>query len=106
MAMLKTATVGTGPYTCAPLAIRNFRRMTGPELEALRLSLSVALRSVLASLPLAVAVAWLLTRRSFAGRMFLDPGTVTVLDWGRHPMIRLFNAHGRLDWESARWMAR
>ena len=46
--------------------------MTGPELEALRLSLSVALRSVLASMPLAVAVAWLLTRRRFAGRMFLD----------------------------------
>jgi len=46
--------------------------MSGPELEALRLSLSVALRSVLASLPLAVAVAWLLTRRRFAGRMFLD----------------------------------
>jgi molybdate transport system permease protein len=46
--------------------------MTGPELEALRLSLSVALRSVLASLPLAIAIAWLLTRRRFAGRTFLD----------------------------------
>ena len=46
--------------------------MSGPELEALRLSLSVALRSVLFSLPLAVAVAWLLTRRRFTGRMFLD----------------------------------
>lgn len=41
-----------------------------------------------------------------ARRMFLDPGTVTVLDWGRHPVVRLFNAHGHLDWESARWMAR
>lgn len=41
-----------------------------------------------------------------ARRMFLDPGTVTVLDWGRHPVVRLFNAHGPLDWESARWMAR
>lgn len=40
-----------------------------------------------------------------ARRMFLDPGTVTVLDWGRHPVVRLFNAHGPLDWESARWMA-
>jgi molybdate transport system permease protein len=46
--------------------------MTGPELEALRLSLSVALRSVLTSLPLAIAIAWLLTRRRFTGRMFLD----------------------------------
>lgn len=41
-----------------------------------------------------------------ARRMFLDPGTVTVLDWGKHPVIRLFNAHGHLGWESARWMAR
>lgn len=41
-----------------------------------------------------------------ARRMFLDPGTVTVLDWGRHPVVRLFNAHGHLGWESARWMAR
>ena len=41
-----------------------------------------------------------------ARRMFLDPGTVTVLDWGRHPVIRLFNAHGHLGWESARWMER
>jgi probable phosphoglycerate mutase len=41
-----------------------------------------------------------------ARRMFLDPGTVTVLDWGRHPVVRLFNAHGHLGWESARWMER
>src|SRR5512138_1231170 len=46
--------------------------MTGPELEALRLSLSVALRSVLASLPLAIAIAWLLTRRKLHGRLLLD----------------------------------
>ena len=39
-----------------------------------------------------------------ARRMFLDPGTVTVLDWGSHPVVRLFNAHGHLGWESARWM--
>lgn len=41
-----------------------------------------------------------------ARRLFLDPGTVTVLDWGKHPVVRLFNAHGHLGWESARWMAR
>jgi probable phosphoglycerate mutase len=41
-----------------------------------------------------------------ARRMFLDPGTVTVLDWGRHPVVRLFNAHGHLGWDAARWMAR
>lgn len=41
-----------------------------------------------------------------ARRMFLDPGTLTVLDWGRHPVVRLFNSHGHLGWESARWMER
>lgn len=42
------------------------------EWDALRLSLSIAARSVLFSLPLAVLVAWLLTRRRFAGRTVLD----------------------------------
>lgn len=46
--------------------------MTDAELEALRLSLQVATRSVLFSLPVAVATAWLLTRRRFAGRSLLD----------------------------------
>jgi molybdate transport system permease protein len=42
------------------------------ELEALRLSLEVAVRSVAFSLPLALLVAWLLTRARFPGRMLLD----------------------------------
>ena len=42
------------------------------ELEALRLSLSVAGRSVLFSLPFATLIAWLLTRRRFVGRTVLD----------------------------------
>jgi molybdate transport system permease protein len=42
------------------------------ELEALRLSLEVAARSVLFSLPLAVLVAWVLTRTRFPGRTLLD----------------------------------
>src|SRR5580693_168994 len=42
------------------------------ELDALRLSLAVATRSVLWSLPLAVLVAWLLTRARFHGRMLFD----------------------------------
>jgi molybdate transport system permease protein len=46
--------------------------MTDAELEALALSLEVALRSVLYSLPVAIATAWLLTRRRFAGRTLLD----------------------------------
>jgi molybdate transport system permease protein len=46
--------------------------MSDAEFEALSLSLQVALRSVVCSLPLAIAVAWLLTRRRFAGRALLD----------------------------------
>jgi molybdate transport system permease protein len=42
------------------------------ETEALTLSLSVAARSVAFNLPLAVLVAWLLTRTRFAGRTLFD----------------------------------
>ncbi len=42
------------------------------ELEALRLSLYVALRSVLLGLPLAIAVAWTLSRSRLLGRSVLD----------------------------------
>jgi len=46
--------------------------LTPAELDALLLSLAVAARSVLLSLPFAVAIAWLLTRGRFAGRWLLD----------------------------------
>jgi hypothetical protein len=39
-----------------------------------------------------------------ARRLFLDPGTLTVVDWGEAPVVRLFNAHGHLGWREARWM--
>jgi len=42
------------------------------ESQALELSLSVALRSVLVSLPFALVLSWLLTRRRFPGRTLLD----------------------------------
>jgi molybdate transport system permease protein len=42
------------------------------ELDALRLSLVVAARSVVFSLPLAVLMAWVLTRTRFFGRTLLD----------------------------------
>src|ERR1700737_2899387 len=42
------------------------------EAEALHLSLSVAARSVVLSLPVSVALAWVLTRRRFVGHEFLD----------------------------------
>lgn len=41
-----------------------------------------------------------------ARRMFLDPGTVSVIDWGPVPVIRLFNAHVPLDLGGARWLGR
>jgi molybdate transport system permease protein len=46
--------------------------LSANETEALFLSLSVAARSVCFSLPFAVLLAWLLTRRRFLGRTVLD----------------------------------
>lgn len=45
---------------------------TPAEIEALKLSLSVATRAVLFSLPVATLVAWLLVRGRFTGRFALD----------------------------------
>jgi len=45
---------------------------TDLELEAIRLSLRVAFWSVACSLPVAIAVAWLLARTRFPGRVLLD----------------------------------
>ena len=50
----------------------NMMWLSPGESEALRLSLSVAARSVLLSLPPAIAFAWILTRRQFLGRTLLD----------------------------------
>ena len=46
--------------------------LSSAELDALRLSLEVAVRSVAFNLPLAVLLAWLLTRGRFPGRTLLD----------------------------------
>ncbi len=46
--------------------------LTPLEIEAVRLSLLVGLVSVAASLPFGLAVAWLLARRDFAGKILLD----------------------------------
>jgi len=37
-------------------------------------------------------------------RLFLDPGTISVVDWGEVPLLRLFNSHAHFGWSSARWM--
>jgi broad specificity phosphatase PhoE len=46
-----------------------------------------------------------------AQRMFLDPATISVVDWGGNAadwralaVLRLFNAHHHLGWTMARWM--
>jgi len=46
--------------------------LSAAELDAIQLSLSVALRSVLASVPCAILVAWWLTRSRSHGRLVLD----------------------------------
>lgn len=39
-------------------------------------------------------------------RLFLDPATISVVDWGIPPVLRLFNSHAHLGWDRARWMPR
>ena len=68
------------------------------ELEALRLSLGVAVRSVGFSLPIAVLAAWLLTRARFPGRMLLDafvhlPLVLPPVAVG-YVLLLLFGTHG------------
>jgi len=46
--------------------------LSANESEALALSLSVAMRSVLLSLPFALLLSWILTRKQFLGRTLLD----------------------------------
>lgn len=79
--------------------------LTDTELQALHLSLSVSLRSVLFSLPVAIAVAWLLTRRRFVGRMLLDslvhlPLVLPPVVTG-YLLLLLFGSRGPIG----RWLA-
>jgi broad specificity phosphatase PhoE len=37
-------------------------------------------------------------------RLFLDPATISVVEWGTHPFVRLLNSHSHLGWDNARWM--
>ena len=38
-------------------------------------------------------------------RLFLDPGTISVVEWSDLPVVRLFNSHAHFGWNSARWMS-
>ena len=70
------------------------------EWEALRLSLGVALRSVAMSLPVAIAIAWVLARRRFPGRTLFDafvhlPLVLPPVAVG-YVLLLLFGIHGPL----------
>jgi probable phosphoglycerate mutase len=43
---------------------------------------------------------------SSAFRIFLDPATISVVDWRdtTYATIRLVNSHAHLGWQEARWM--
>ena len=85
--------------------------LTPEEWQAVRLSLAVAMRAVLFGLPLAVAAAYLLSRRRFLGRPLLDalvhlPLVLppVVIGWG---LLLLFGMRGPsggrlLDWFGVR----
>lgn len=72
--------------------------LTDAEWEALRLSLTVTLRSVLTSLPVAIAISWLLARRRFPGRTLFDafvhlPLVLPPVVVG-YLLLLLFGVHG------------
>ena len=43
---------------------------------------------------------------SASSRIFLDPATISVVDWRdrTHATVRLVNSHAHLGWQQARWM--
>lgn len=43
---------------------------------------------------------------SISPRIFLDPATISVVDWrdSTHATVRLVNSHAHLGWQQARWM--
>ncbi len=40
-----------------------------------------------------------------SSRFFLDPASISAVDLGEVSILRLFNSHAHLGWNSARWMA-
>jgi molybdate transport system permease protein len=72
--------------------------LTADESEALRLSLSIATRSVAFNLPAAILIAWILTRVRFVGRTLLDalvhlPLVLPPVVVG-YVLLLLFGTHG------------
>jgi len=45
------------------------------------------------------------TSLTSSSRIFLDPATISVVDWHPlYPLLRLLNSHAHLGWDQARWM--
>jgi len=40
---------------------------------------------------------------SQVGRFYLDPASISVVDWTSPPILRVFNAHTQVGWQHARW---
>ncbi|RVT96129.1 molybdate ABC transporter permease subunit [Rhodovarius crocodyli] len=81
--------------------------LSAEEWQAVQLSLNVALRSVAVSLVPAIAIAWLLVRGRFPGRMLLDavvhlPLVVppVVVGWG---LLMLFGVRGPIGGPLQQW---
>jgi molybdate transport system permease protein len=78
------------------------------ELQAVRLSLQVALAAVAVSLPLGVALGWLLARRDFAGKVAVE--TLVNLPLVLPPVVTgyallvTFGRHGWLGRYLERWL--
>jgi broad specificity phosphatase PhoE len=72
------------------------------ELQQQRSGCSVALVShvgpIKALLAYALDIPLLATQR-----LFLDPCSISVIDCGEQPFVRLFNSHAHLGWASPRW---
>lgn len=64
---------------------------------------SVALVSHVGPIKVLLAAAFDLSLAQ-VGPFFLDPGTITVVDWGQPTVLRLFNSHAHQGWDRARWM--
>lgn len=41
---------------------------------------------------------------SHVGRFFLDPASISVVDWQSPPILRVFNAHSEWGWQYVRWL--
>ncbi len=87
-------------------SIENLQKRTVQLVEELRTEFpdsSVALISHVGPIKALIAAAMEIPLQA-SRRLFLDPCTISVVEWGAHPFLRLFNSHAHLGWSSARWM--